>query len=57
LRAGTERTLIPPDNSGHYSLPLLYGDSVIFWRNQLLWRIDVNGTIAARLIPGPSETQ
>jgi hypothetical protein len=53
LANNTERVIVPPDNSGLYSLPRFYGDSVIYSRNRVLWRIDLNGTNATRLLPPP----
>lgn len=53
LANSTERVIVPPDNSGQYSLPRFYGDSIIYSRNRVLWRIDLNGTNATRLLPPP----
>jgi hypothetical protein len=47
----TERDIVPPDNSGQYSLARLCGDTVIYSRNKVLWRTDINGTNATRLFP------
>jgi hypothetical protein len=47
----TERDIVPPNNSGQYSLARLYGDTVIYSRNGILWRTDINGTNAMRLFP------
>ena len=38
------RTLVPPDNSGQYSLARFCGDGVIYSRNKVLWRVDLNGS-------------
>jgi hypothetical protein len=35
-------TLVPPDNSGQYSLPRFYGNEVIYFRNRLLWRMSLD---------------
>ncbi|MDB6122978.1 MAG: hypothetical protein JWQ71_1971, partial [Pedosphaera sp.] len=49
----TERNLVPPDNSGQYALARFCGDSVIYSRNRVLWRIGLNETNAIRLFPSP----
>ena len=43
------QTLVPPDNGGQYSLARFCGDSVIYWRKNVLWRIDLNGSNNAPL--------
>jgi hypothetical protein len=54
LNNNTEREIVPADNSGQYALSRLCGgDTVIFWRNRVLWRIDLNSTNATRLFPPP----
>ncbi|MDQ6630177.1 MAG: hypothetical protein M3Y82_00280 [Verrucomicrobiota bacterium] len=49
LRDGSERVIVPPDNGGQYSLARFYGDSVIYSRNRVLWRVDLNTTNAVRI--------
>jgi hypothetical protein len=51
LASNTTRTLVPPDNSGQYSLPRFYSDSAIYFTNREPWRIDLNGSNAVRLFP------
>jgi len=51
LRTNSEREIVPADTSGQYALPRLYGEWLIFRRNTLLWRQEVNGTNAVRLLP------
>ncbi len=53
LTSLTERTLVPPDNRGPYSLARQYLDTVVFWRSNVLWRVDINTTNATRLFPPP----
>jgi hypothetical protein len=38
------RTLVPPDNGGQYSLARFCVDGVIYMRNKLLWRVDLDGS-------------
>ena len=38
------RTLVPPDNAGQYSLARFCGDGVIYSRNRVLWRVDLDGS-------------
>ena len=51
LNNNTEREIVPADNSGRYALARFCGDTVIYSRNRVLWRIDLNGTDATRLFP------
>jgi len=51
LTNGTTRTLVEPDNGGQYSLVRFCDDGVIYWRKRLLWRVDLNGSNNAPLIP------
>jgi hypothetical protein len=44
LNDNTSRTLVPPDGSGQYALPRFYGDEVIYFRNRLPWRMELNGS-------------
>lgn len=55
LANNTERVIVPPDNSGKNSVsfPIFCGDSVIYYHNRVLWRIDLNGTNSTRLLPPP----
>jgi len=51
LASNVNHTLVEPDHRGQYALPRFYGNSVIYFRNRLLWRIDVNGSNNAPLFP------
>jgi len=53
LRENTSRTLVPPDGSGQYALARFYGDEVIYFRNRLPWRTDLNGSNNVPLFPPP----
>ncbi len=35
---------MPPDNKGQYSTPAFFGDEVIYFRNRVLWRVQINGS-------------
>jgi hypothetical protein len=41
---GTEKTILPPDNKGQYSIPRFYGNEVIYLRDRLLHRIALDGS-------------
>jgi hypothetical protein len=47
-------TLVPPDNSGWYALPRFYRDEVIYRRNRVLWRMNLDGSNNAPLFPDTS---
>ena len=51
LAINVNRTLVVPDHGGRYALPRFYGNSVIYFRNRLLWRVDLNGSNNAPLFP------
>jgi hypothetical protein len=51
LTNNTTVTLVEPDNGGQYSLARFCDDGVIYWRKKLLWRVDLNGSNNAPLIP------
>lgn len=51
LTNGTTLTLVEPDNGGQYSLARFSDDGVIYSRKRLLWRVDLNGSNNAPLIP------
>lgn len=61
LTNDTERVIVPPNNQGYYSMPQFYGETVIYERFErqtdglhgALWRVDLNGTNATRLLPPP----
>lgn len=46
----TDRVLVPPDNGGQYALARLYSNTVVYWRNEQLWRVDINTTNSSRLL-------
>ncbi len=51
LSDATSRTLVPPDGSGQYALARFYGNEIIYFRNRLPWRMDLNGSNNAPLFP------
>jgi hypothetical protein len=55
LASNTTRTIIEPDNGGQYALCRFYGDSIIYWRKKLLWRVDLNGSNNVPLLPIPGK--
>jgi hypothetical protein len=56
LRNNTDRTLVPSDGGGYFSIPRFYRDGVIYTRSNMLWQISLDGSNQARLFP-PPETQ
>lgn len=54
LTNNTTMTLVEPDNGRQYSLVRFCDDGVIYWRKKLLWRVDLNGSNNAPLIPEAS---
>ncbi len=44
LTNGLVTTIVPPDNSGQYSIPLFYGTEVIYTKNRILHRIGQDGS-------------
>jgi hypothetical protein len=50
LQKQTERLLVPEDKA-YFSIPNFYGNSVVFIRSNLLWKIDLNGKNLVRLFP------
>jgi len=55
LASNSTRTLVEPDNGAQYSLCRFCGDGVIYWRKKLLWRVDLNGSNNAPLLPIPGK--
>ena len=51
LTNDTTLALVEPDNGGQYSLPRFSDDGVIYSRKRLLWRVDLNGSNNAPLLP------
>jgi hypothetical protein len=45
----TEQTIVQPGNSNSWSFPKFYRDSVIYSRDGVLWRTDLNGSNTTRL--------
>jgi len=50
LTNGTTTTVIPPDNKGQYSIPRLYGDEVLYFRNRLMYRVRLDGSNDVRVL-------
>jgi hypothetical protein len=55
LTNGTTLTVVPPDNKGQYSTPAFYGDEVIYFRNRMLWRAQINGSNNTVLLPNKGQ--
>lgn len=55
LTNGTILTVVPPDNQGQYSTPAFYGDEVIYFRNRMLWRAQINGSNNTVLLPNKGQ--
>ena len=53
LRDNTDRTLVPSDGAGSFSIPRFYHEGVIYVRSNMLWRIDLNGSNQTRIFPPP----
>ena len=51
LKNNSITTLVPPDNTGQYSLPRFYGNEVIYFRNRLLWRMSLDMSKSEPLLP------
>jgi hypothetical protein len=51
LSDNTSRTLVEPDGSGQYALARFYGDEIIYFRNRLPWRMNLNGSNNVPLFP------
>lgn len=54
LTNNSTTTLVPPDNSGQYSLPRFYRDGVIYFHNRTVWRMSIDGSNNAPLFPETS---
>ncbi len=54
LSNNLDRVLVPPDNHGQYALARIYSNTVIYWRDRVLWRVDINTTNSSRLFPPPA---
>ncbi len=50
----TTVTLVPPDNTRQYTIPMFYGDDVIYFRNRLMRRISANGSNDVAFLPSPA---
>jgi hypothetical protein len=50
LSNNSERLLVPPDNTGQYAFARIYGNTVIYSRSNVLWRIDINSTNSSPLL-------
>lgn len=55
VQSHTQRTLVPPDDDRYFSIPRFYREGVIYVRSNALWRIDLNGSNAARVFPPPTD--
>jgi hypothetical protein len=55
LADDTERLVVPPDNLGQYAMARLYSNTVIYWRNNVLWRVDINTTNSSQLLPASAQ--
>lgn len=44
-------TLVPPDNKGQYSIPRLYKDTVVYFRNQEIRRVNIDGSDDSAFFP------
>jgi hypothetical protein len=51
LSNNTERVLVPQSATTQYALPRFYRDSLIYTRDRVLWRIDLNGSNNVRVLP------
>jgi hypothetical protein len=51
LTDGTTVTVVSPDNKGGYSSPAFYGGEVVYFRNRLLRRVQINGSNDTPLLP------
>jgi hypothetical protein len=51
LTTNTTVTLVPPDHKGQYAIPRLYGDQVIYFKDRLLRRVNVDGSHDGPLLP------
>lgn len=51
LANDTTRTIVEPDNGGQYGLGRFYSNTVIYWRNGVIWRVDLETTNITRLLP------
>jgi len=50
-QSGSNRTLVIPTKNTYFSIPRFYGDSVIYVRSNILWRISLDGTSNVQLFP------
>jgi hypothetical protein len=51
LKDNTTRTILTPDNKGQYAISRFYRDSVIYFTNRCIWRIDLNGSNNVQILP------
>ncbi len=49
--SGTNRTLVQPAGDRYFSIPRFYGDSIIYLRSNMLWKISLDGTKNVQLFP------
>jgi hypothetical protein len=55
LPNGTEQVIVPTNTVMQYALPRFYSNSVIYTRNRVIWRLDIGGTNATRLLTIPDQ--
>jgi hypothetical protein len=53
LQTGTNSTLVIPRGEKTFSIPQIYGDSVIYIRTNTLWSVSLDGKRNERLFPPP----
>ncbi len=51
LASSSNRVLVEPNANKYFSIPRFYGDSVIYVRSNMLWRINLDGSNNVRLFP------
>lgn len=51
LITGETTTLVPPDSKGQYAIPRFCGKEVIYFRDRLLHRVEINASNDAPLLP------
>ena len=54
VQTGEVRVLVPPDNSGQYTLERFYKNRVIYSKYHQLWSIDVTGSNNFKLFELPT---
>ena len=57
LQSGTTNVLVSANSNKSFSIPMFYGDSVIYIRSNVLWRINLDGSNNIRLFPPPDTVE